>query len=217
MHQEAAQLGYGGEIYRKLLHVLAVGYPAGYLLLPEPWGLLALIGLSITALSLDLIRSRHAGTHAFFERYFGFMMRRKERDVLEKDPTFNGATWVTVSATLLVLLFPTDVAVVAFVTFMAGDAAAALIGRRFGRRRWLRKSATIEGSMAFLVVSGATGWVLVSGLLPWPELAISVPAVWAACFVATILEASPLPINDNVAAPLGAALVLVGMMSIWPN
>ncbi len=43
------------------------------------------------------------------------------------------------------------------------------------------------------------------------------PAVWAACFVATILEASPLPINDNVAAPLGAALVLVGMMSIWPN
>lgn len=215
--QQAAGIGFGGEIYRKLLHLLALGYPAGYLLLPEPWGLIIMVVLSVTALSLDWIRSRHQGTHAFFERFFGFMMRRKEREVLGEGPVFNGATWVTVSFTLLALLFPVDVAIVSFSLFMIGDAAAALVGRAFGTRTWLRDGATIEGSLAFLINGGGLGWLLVSGLLPWPALDLPIAAVLAAAAVATVLEASPLPINDNLSAPLGAALTIVGIMSLWPS
>lgn len=216
-HQEVAQLGYDGEIYRKMLHLLAMGYPVGYLLIPNPWGAVILVMLSVTALSLDWLRAHHEAAHSFFERFFGFMMRRREREVLGQGPVFNGATWVTVSFTLLVLLFPTDVAVVAFALFMIGDAAAALIGRRLGRTRWLRDGATMEGSAAFLLVSGAFGWLLVSGLLPWPLLEVPLHAVWIGCLAAAVLEASPLPINDNLVAPLGAALVIMGIMTLWPN
>lgn len=216
-HQDAAELGYDGEIYRKLLHLLAMGYPLGYLLFPKPWGLAAMIALSMMALSLDWIRSRHEGSHAFFERFFGFMMRKGEREVLGSGPVFNGATWVTVSFTLLVLLFPGDVAVVSFALFMFGDAAAALVGRKIGRTHWLRDGATVEGSLAFLLIGTAVGWLLVSGLLPWPIIDLPLRAVLAAAAVAALLEAAPLPVNDNLATPLGAALVVVGIMTLWPN
>ena len=217
MHQEAAQLGYDGEIYRKMLHLVAMGYPVGFLLIPDPWGTVILIGLSLTALSLDWLRARSEAAYSFFERFFGYMMRRRERDVLGQGPVFNGATWVTVSFTLLVLLFPTDIAVVAFAVFMIGDAAAALIGRRIGRTQWLREGATVEGSLAFLLVSSAMGWLLVSGVLPWPLLTLPLHAVWIGCLASALLEASPLPVNDNLATPLGAALVIQGIMTIWPN
>lgn len=210
-------MGYDGEIYRKLLHLLAMGYPIGYLLIPEPWGLVTMIALSVAALSLDWIRAHHAWSHAFFERFFGFMMRRREREVLGQGPVFNGATWVTVSFTLLILLFPVDVAFVAFAVFMIGDASAALVGRRIGRTRWLRDGATVEGSLAFLIVGGAMGWILVSGILPWPTLSLPLHAVWIACAAAALLEASPLPINDNLATPLGAAIVIMGIITLWPN
>lgn len=216
-HQDASDLGYDGEIYRKMLHLLAMGYPVGYLLIPDPWGLLLLMALSVMALSLDWLRAHHRGSHAFFERFFGFMMRRGEREVLGTGPVFNGATWVTVSFTLLVLLFPRDVAIVSFAMFMVGDAAAALIGRKFGRTSWLREGATVEGSLAFLFVGGAVAWVLVSGFLPWPELDLPLRAVLTATVVAALLEAAPIPVNDNLATPLGAALVIMGIMTLWPN
>ena len=170
---DAAQLGYHGEIYRKLLHLLAMAFPVGYVIVPDPWGLVILVVLSVTALSMDMLRARNKAAHAFFERFFGFMMRRKERDVLGQGHVFNGATWVTVSFTLLVLLFPSEVAIVSFTLFMFGDAAAALLGRRFGRTPWLRRGATLEGSMAFLAISDITGWLLVGGSLPWEASSIS--------------------------------------------
>lgn len=211
---DTAQLGYLGEIYRKLLHLLAMAFPVGYVIVPDPWGLAILVVLSVTALSLDMLRARNKAAHSFFERFFGFMMRRKERDVLGQVPVFNGATWVTVSFTLLILLFPSEVAIVSFTLFMFGDAAAALLGRRFGRTPWLRRGATLEGSMAFFAISGVTGWLLVSGNLPWDASSISHSAVFGAALVATFLEAAPLPIDDNLVAPMGAAIAMAGIMGL---
>lgn len=212
-HQDAAQLGFQGEIYRKLLHLLAMAYPVGYLIVPAPWNGRILVALSLLALTLDVLRSRHAATHRFFEQFFGFMMRGRERDVFSNGPVFNGATWVTVSFTLLILLFPFAVAVVSFALFMFGDAAAALFGRRFGRTPWLRVGATLEGSAAFLVAGLAISGMLISGLLPGPEFPIPLIAVIGATLAATLIEAAPLPLNDNLSAPMGAALVMTGIMA----
>jgi dolichol kinase len=217
MHQDTAGIGYDGEIYRKILHLLALLYPVLYLTLPNPWGISLLVGLSLTALFLDWLRAVNVPSHAFFDRFFGFMMRAQERDVLGENVVINGATWVTVAFTLLVLLFDTDVAVVSFATFMIGDAAAALIGRSLGRRSWLRQGATVEGSLAFLIVGSSMGWVLVSGLLPWPQLSLPFPAVFAATAVAAVLEAAPIPLNDNLSGPLGAALTITCIMASWPS
>lgn len=213
-HQDAAQLEFQGEIYRKLLHLLAMAYPVGYLLVPSPWNTRTMVTLSLLALTLDVLRSRHGATHRFFEQSFGFMMRGREREVLGTGPVFNGATWVTVSFTLLALLFPIEVAIVSFALFMFGDAAAALFGRRFGRTAWMREGATLEGSAAFLVMGLAVSGLLISGILPWPVLPVPFLAAAGAVLAATLLEAAPLPLNDNLTAPLGAALVMTGIMAL---
>lgn len=215
MHQDAAQLGFRGEIYRKLLHLLAMAYPVGYRIVPDPWNIRILVLLSLLALTLDILRSRHAGTHRFFDRFFGFMMRGREREVFGSGPVFNGASWVTVSFTLLVLFFPFPVATVSFALFMFGDAAAALVGRRYGRTAWLRKGATLEGSLAFLVAGFVIAGLLTSGLLPGPAFPIPWSAIAGAVLAATLLEAAALPVNDNLVAPLGAALVMTGIMALF--
>ena len=47
MHPDTAGIGYDGELYRKLIQLLALGYPVGYVVAPEPWGLNVLISLSL--------------------------------------------------------------------------------------------------------------------------------------------------------------------------
>jgi len=213
-HSDAAQLDFDGEIYRKLLHLLALGYPIGYLILGNEVGLPIMIGLSVLALGLDWLRSRSKAAHSFFETGFGFMMRRRERDVLESGMVINGATWVTVSFTVLALLFPTDIAVVSFTLFMLGDAAAALIGRKFGRTPWARSGCTIEGSVAFLVVALGAGLAIAWIASPVHYFVLPVHSLVTAAVVAMLLEALPLPVNDNLLSPLGAAISFQLVLSI---
>lgn len=116
----------------------------------------------------------------------------------------NGATWTLVTMAALTLLFPVPVAVTAFSLFMVGDAAAALVGRRYGRIPWGDGPRTVEGSIAFVVAAALTVAPLV-GIgyiaMPWwiPALAV---------VVATGAEALPRPLNDNLRVPFTAALVL---------
>jgi len=202
------ELPYSGELYRKGLHLIALALPAAVVVLGKPDALYVLVPLAVLALSVDLIRSRNAAVNQFIDRFFGWMMRSRERPSVGESPAFNGATWVVTSMAVLTILFPVDVAVVAFCIFMLGDAAAALIGRKFGRTHWGRAGCTVEGSAAFLVV-GLAGAALVAapglGIAP---VSLSWTALVAGTAAATLLEATPLPLNDNIAAPLGTALVL---------
>lgn len=205
---DAAQLAFGGEIYRKLLHLLAMGYPIGYLILGHGIALPVLMTLSLIAFTLDILRSRSKAVHSFFDAVFGFMMRRSERNVLGSGPVFNGATWVTVSFTLLIIFFDQDVAIASFAMFMFGDAAAALVGRRFGKTPWARTGCTIEGSAAFVVVGLAVGLLLRAFPLTSPLIDLSPGLLAMGVVVAAGLEAAPIPLNDNLSAPLGAAIAL---------
>jgi dolichol kinase len=131
-------------------------------------------------------------------------MRREELPPVGSGVVINGATSVLIGATLLTLFFPIDVAAGVFAMTMIADAAAALVGRRFGRHPWPGSSHTLEGSLAFVVAGG-----LVVGALPSLPVSVGLPAVVAAAAV----EAAPLPLNDNIRVPLvGALVVTAGQM-----
>ena len=91
-----------------------------------------------------------------------------------------------------------------------GDAAAALIGVRWGRHRYRvgpgRRS--LEGSAAMLVFSVLA--VAVAGLAVGPR---PYPAGWilGAAALATILEAASRRGTDNLAIPLGTSFLLWGL------
>ncbi len=200
----AHELPYRDELKRKALHLLALVVPLGMYVLGRPVALLILAPAALLALTADTLRAYSVRFARVIARVFGPLMRAEEwgakgQPAADGDVTFNGATLVLVSAALLTLIFPLRLAVPVFAMFMIGDAAAALVGRRFGRVHWGRNPRTLEGSAAFLAAGLA-----VMACFPAVGFWIGAAGTVAGC----LAEALPRPFNDNLRVPLVAASVM---------
>jgi len=167
-----------------------------------------LIPFALAAVATDLLRWRIDGLGAWLDRALGFMMRDSERGA-SRSTFFNGATWVMVTGALLLLVFPAEYAAPAMILAMLGDAAAALVGRPFGRHRWPGGNRTVEGTAAFITVA-----MLASLVFPAIPLAHRAAAV----LTAAIAELLPLRVNDNLLMPFASATVLwllAGTPQLW--
>lgn len=191
---------YASEIRRKVLHLLALIIPFGMWWLGAPLALYVVVPLAIIAAAADVARAHSAVFNEWIRVIFGPLMRAEELPQAGTGITFNGATCVLVGASLLALVFPIRVAAPVLAMSMLADAAAALVGRRMGRHPWGGASATVEGSAAFV----ATGLLV---MLCFPTLALG-PAL-ASVVAAALVEALPLPMNDNIRVPLAAAAIIV--------
>ncbi len=195
---QTASLSYRGELLRKALHLLALSIPIGMLHVTRPTALAVLWPLALAALGADMLRACWPAFHRFIRQLFGCMMRPEELPPPGSHLAFNGATWVLLSSALLATLFPLPLAATAFAVFMVGDAAAAVVGRRFGRHRWPGSHRTVEGSLAFF--SAALLTALFFPISPLHGVLVAL--------LATVLEVLPLPLNDNLRVPLAVALLL---------
>jgi len=113
-----------------------------------------------------------------------------------------GASYVLISATLCVWLFPKVVFLTAFAILIVSDSAAALVGRRLGRRPFLAKS--LEGTTAFFVSA-----LIVVGLAPkviYSPTEYLIGAV--AALLGAVVEAAPQAVDDNLAIPLAIGMFL---------
>ena len=203
--KERHQLSYADELKRKSVHLVALLIPLGIWVLGGAVALTVLATLSVLAIVADLLRVRSRGFARFLYRLVGFMMRPEECPRVGDPVVLNGATWVLLSATLLLILFHVNVAILAFTAFMIGDAAAAIIGRRWGRRRWGRTTRTAEGSAAFLIVS-----VFVMLSFGWIPASVAI----LASIAGAAAEIPSRPLNDNIRVPLvtGAVITLAGLL-----
>ena len=197
----SSRFSYAAEVGRKTLHLLALVIPLGMWVLGTPLALYVLAAGAGVAVAADVARAFLPAFNEWIRRVFGPLMRTEELPAVGDGVTFNGATSVVVGAALLLLVFPLRVAVPVLTMTMLADAAAALVGRRFGRHSWGSLSATVEGTAAFV----ATGLAVMAF---FPVVAFG-PAA-AGVLVAAGVEALPLPGNDNVRVPLVAALVVTG-------
>jgi dolichol kinase len=197
---------YSAEVGRKTLHLLALIIPFGMWWLGPPQALYVVGALAGIAVTADVTRAYSVPFNEWIRWIFGPLMRAEELPEAGGRVTFNGATCVLVGATLLALVFPMRVAVPVLTMTMLADAAAALVGRRLGRHPWGRLSATVEGSAAFV----ATGLLVV---IWFPSLALG-PAL-AGVVVGAVVEALPLPVNDNIRVPLAAAAIVVAGEAVF--
>ena len=188
-----------GELARKSFHLLTLGYLGAYLLLgwkASSWALGA--WLAVVA-AFEHVRLGRPELNRRLFSLFGPLARPGE------DRRLSGIYYTSMGCWLAVLLFgrrPQAVeAGVLFLTF--GDAAAALVGRTWGRHVFKTGGGakSLEGSAACLAVCLALALAL--RLRP--------AAALIAALAGTVLELGVLPPNDNLWLPLGSAAVVWGL------
>lgn len=108
-----------------------------------------------------------------------------------------GSHWLF-SCLLLLLLFDINIAYASILILAVGDTAAGFVGRRMGRwKNPINPKKTIEGSLAFFATS-----VFAAMLFVPTQIAIVV------AFATAVVESLPMKINDNLAVPLSAGVVM---------
>jgi len=195
---------YKDELFRKLIHLTSLSIPIVYYFIPTGTAALILAILAGLALIIDLARYIHPETGKVFYKLFGFLLREHELD--HKKKNLNGATYVLISALISVLIFPKVIFISAFSILIISDSAAALVGRKFGRRKFLQKS--FEGTLTFFV--SACIVILftpkVSGF--FEEYLIG----FIAAFVGAIVEnVSFKLVDDNLSIPLSVGFTMWGL------
>jgi dolichol kinase len=202
---------YKDELFRKLIHLFSLSIPIVYYFIPTETAAIILGILAAFALILDLGRYLHLETGKIFYKMFGFLLREHELD--HKKKSLNGATYVLISALISVLIFPKVIFISAFSILIISDSAAALVGRKFGRHKFLSKS--LEGTLTFFV--SACIVILftpkVSGF--FEEYLIG----FIAAFVGAIVEnVSSKLVDDNLSIPLSVGFTMWGLyLALLPN
>jgi dolichol kinase len=202
---------YKDELFRKLIHLTSLSIPIVYYFITAETAAIILGILATAALIIDLSRYLHPETGKIFYKIFGFLLREHELD--HKRKNLNGATYVLISALVSVLIFPKVIFITAFSILIISDSSAALIGRKFGKRKFLSKS--FEGTLAFFV--SACIVILftpkVSGFVE--EYLIG----FAAAFVGAIVENISFKlVDDNLSIPLSVGFTMWGLyLAVLPN
>jgi dolichol kinase len=142
-------IGYKDELIRKLIHLTSLLIPVIYYFITRSTAATLLGVLAAIALIVDISRHFSPEIGKIFYKIFGFLLRRHEFDEVKKN--LNGATYVLISAIIGVLIFPKIIFITAFSMLIIGDTMAALIGRKFGKHKFLFKS--FEGTFAFFISS----------------------------------------------------------------
>ena len=188
------------EARRKAIHVSFLVLPLVLLLEPLPWPRtrgqfrVLFLALTATAITLDVLRIHERRVRTIFRRFFGELIRQHEAVSLL------GSTYLLLAALIAIEVFPQPIAAVALGFTVLGDATGALVGRAWGRHRIFNKS--WEGAAGTLAACLAwAACVTHAAGLPWP-------VTIAGAVVATVVEALPIPLDDNLGITLAAGYTM---------
>ena len=184
------------EYYRKIIHIFNLVIPFTYLFFLESrfQVLRILVPLTLFAIVIEYLRTRSSVIKKIFNDFLISMLR-----IHEMDGKYTGATWVFISSTLTIAIFPKEIAVISLVYMSIGDAIASLVGRKYGKMKFYNK--TIEGSLAGLIVCILSGYLI--------QLTLPLVVVFSGAFAAMFIELMPIPIDDNLSVPLFAGTIMV--------
>jgi len=198
---DRGSIDYKSELFRKGIHLCSLSIPVVYYFITRELALMILVPLVIISLTMDLYRYHNSSFGNFFYKIFGFLLREHEKDHDKRN--LNGATYVLIAAVLTVLIFPKVIAVTAFTILIISDISAALIGRRFGKIKFLSKS--LEGTSAFFITACIV-------ILLAPKVA-GLPVEYLIGFTAAFIGAIAENISfgyadDNLTVPLSIGITM---------
>ena len=203
-----AHVSFRHELLRKGIHLSSLSIPVIYYFISRDLALALLIPVTALFLIGDLLRCFHRPSFELYQKIFGPMLRQHEK--MPDRLTLNGATWVLISATICVLAFPKLITITAFSILIISDTTAALIGLRFGTKKYRDK--TLEGSSAFVISAALV-------VLCTPKVA-GLPGEYFIGIAAGILGAiaevfSFNIVDDNLAIPIAIGICLWIMYAVF--
>ena len=204
-------INYRDEVIRKAIHFCSLSIPIIYYFIARHDAILILSVLCFSALVLDLGRHANPSLSKVFHSLFGFMLRKHELDSKKKN--LNGATYVFISALICVIIFPKVLFITAFSILIISDSLAALIGRKFGRHKFLLKS--FEGTLTFFISASIV-------IFFTPKVA-NLPMEYVIGIIAAAVGAIVENISfgwadDNLSIPLSIGVTMWGLyMLLLPN
>ena len=202
------------ELFRKMLHIVITLSILPLLKLFSTWYMAVLADLLLVVIMypvLSLVENT-----AFYQRF------APERSAGEFKKSL---IIIQLSFAILIAVFwgllGIDyhyIAVVAVMAWGFGDAAAALVGKAFGRRqiihRWIEGAKTVEGTLAMYIVAGMAICLtlLIYAGQSWP-VSIAVAALVApVCAIIELLSSRGM---DTLTVPLTTAFTILSLLSLF--
>lgn len=200
------------EVFRKILHMIVIGSIFVWTYAFKTWWVSVIAAIVFTAVVFPFL--------AFAERFPGYselLTERKQGEIKRSLVVVFGMFSGLISV-CWGLLGEKYLVVASVLAWGLGDAAAALIGKRFGRQfitgRLVEGRKSLEGTFAMFVTSLITVMVvlLVNGSVIWYRcIPISVLTA-AACAVVELYTKGGM---DTLTCPFAAAFVLIPLIHLW--
>lgn len=201
------EISYRQEWIRKSIHLSSLWMPLAYHSLLSREAMLWCIGIvGACVICTEIGRMYIPQLERVFSTVFGSILRHHERN----QRNLSGAGYVLIGAFLTVLLFSKPVAIAALSIVVVADAAAALVGRKFGSIPLAGKS--LQGSLTFFAVALLITF-LVATEYTQDTVFLMVGAVASLLATITELYSKRLFIDDNLSIPMvyGLTLLACGM------
>ena len=188
------------EYQRKAIHLFNLIIPFGYWFLIPDQNQFKIIIITFTALFIlaDFFRTKSKLIKKLFKIFFDKMLREHELK-----GQFTGATWVMISASVTILFFSKNIAIISLIFMSIGDTFAALIGKKYGKLKIYDKS--LEGFLGGLIVCLVAAYY-------YDPLPFYISGVGA--LTAMLFETLPLPLDDNFRIPIGSAIVMTILLGV---
>ena len=188
------------EYQRKAIHLFNLIIPFGYWFIIPDQNKFKIIIITFTALFIlaDYFRTKSKLIKKLFIIFFDKMLREHELK-----GQFTGATWVMISASVTILVFPKYIAIISLIFMSIGDTFAALIGRKFGKLKIYDKS--FEGFLGGLIACLVVAYC-------YDPLPFYISGFGA--LAAMLFETLPLPLDDNFRIPIGSAIIMTMLVGV---
>jgi len=170
------------ELVRKITHILAGVLGMAFALCIETtYGITTLTQVLFVGLLLALVSDYLRVEHGVKTNLVRFLLRNREVGRL------HAVTYALLAVLVATIVFDRDITYASAATFFFGDAAAAICGRLWGRKKLYHKKSYV-GTGAMFVVSAAVAIPITSSL----------PVGLTIAAVATIIELLSEKIDDSI-------------------
>lgn len=200
------------EVFRKTLHIILLGSIFVFTYAFRTWWVSAIAAVVFIAAVFPIL--------AFAERIPGYseLLTERKRGEIKNSLVVVFGMFAVLICVCWGRLGEKYLVIASVLAWGLGDAAAALVGKRFGQHyiegKMVEGRKSLEGTLAMFVVSFVTVMIvlIVYGSVEWYGY---VPTALATAAVCAIVELYTKGGMDTITCPFAAAAVLISLVRLW--